>query len=241
MTAPVVLDFARDLAAVLAELRSDLVGVYLHGSAALGGFVPARSDVDILVVVEESSDAEGRRKLGEAIAAAARDCPGVGLELSVITAATARELGSCQYEVHVNTTGTEAAVVIGGDSDTDLILHCAVCRAHAVAVAGPPAEQVFGEVSRDRIVRATLDELDWALEHAPTTYAVLNACRALRFAVEGIQCSKVEAAGWYLERHPDNPVVLSALAAQRGDSAEPPGADEAKDFVRGVTSQLVSL
>lgn len=41
---PVVLDFARDLAGVLAELRTDLVGVYLHGSGALGGFVPARSD-----------------------------------------------------------------------------------------------------------------------------------------------------------------------------------------------------
>lgn len=241
MTAPVFLGFARDLAAVLAELRSDLVGVYLHGSAALGGFAAARSDVDILVVVEESTGAEGQRKLGEAIAAAARDCPGVGLELSVITAETARDLGSCQYEVHVNTTGSEAVVVVGGDSDTDLILHCAVCREHAIAVTGPPAEQVFGEVGRDRIVQATLDELDWALEHAPVTYAVLNACRALRFAVQGTQCSKVEAGEWYLERHPDNPVVLSALAAQRAGSAEPPGADEAKEFVRGVTSQLVSL
>jgi streptomycin 3"-adenylyltransferase len=241
LTASVALDFARDLAAVLAELRSDLVGVYLHGSAALGGFVPARSDVDILVVVEESSDAEGQRKLGEAIAAAARDCPGVGLELSVITAATARELGSCQFEVHVNTTGAEASVVIGGDSDTDLILHCAVCRAHAIAVAGPPAEQVFGEVGRDRIVRATLDELDWAIEHAPATYAVLNACRALRFAVEGIQCSKVEAGEWYLAGRGDSPVVRAALADQRGATAPPPAADQTEEFVREVVKQLLSL
>ncbi|MEU4396357.1 aminoglycoside adenylyltransferase domain-containing protein [Kribbella sp. NPDC023855] len=79
------------------------------------------------------------------------------------------------------------------------------------------------------------------LAHAPTTYAVLNACRALRFAVQGIQCSKVEAGEWYLERHPGNPVVLSALAVQRASSAEPPDAEEAKDFVRDVTSQLVSL
>jgi streptomycin 3"-adenylyltransferase len=243
MTAPAVLAYARGLAGVLAKLRPDLVGVYLHGSGALGGFVAARSDVDILVVVRKSSDGEGQRKLGEAIAAAARDCPGVGLELSVITAATAQELGSCQYEVHVNTTGAEVAISPGAgeDGDTDLILHCAVCRDHAVAVAGPPAEQVFGEVGRDRIVQATLDELEWALEHAPTTYAVLNACRALRFAVQGTQCSKVEAGEWYLERHPGNPVVISALAAQRADNAEPPDAPEAKDFVRNVTRQLVSL
>lgn len=241
MTASAVLDFARGLGAVLAELRPDLVGVYLHGSGALGGFVAARSDVDILVVVKQSSDAEGQRTLGEAIAAAAGDCPGVGLELSVITTETAQDLGDCQYEVHVNTTESEAVVVIGGDSDTDLILHCAVCREHAVAVIGPPAEQVFGEVGRDRIVQASLDELDWALANAPTTYAVLNACRALRFAVQGVQCSKVEAGGWYLDRRRDSAVVRSALEVQRGATAPAPTTQQTTEFVRDVITELVSL
>jgi streptomycin 3"-adenylyltransferase len=108
-------------------------------------------------------------------------------------------------------------------------------------VLGPSAEQVFGEVGRERIVQATLDELAWALEHAPTTYAVLNACRALRFAVQGTQCSKVEAGEWYLERHPDNPVVLSALADQRGATTPPPAADRTEEFVREVVEQLLSL
>ncbi len=235
MPAQVVLDFASDLARVLSQQRSDLVGVYLHGSAALGGFVTARSDVDILVVVKHSTDAAGQRRLGDAIAEAAQDCPGIGLELSVITAATAQDLGTCQYEVHVNTIGPEA-VIATGDEDTDLILHSAVCREHAVAVTGPPPDQVFGEVGRDRIVQATRDELEWALEHAPTTYTILNACRALRFVLEGTQCSKVEAGEWYLERHPETPVVRSALRFQRGTKTSPPDATQTENFVRTLFS-----
>jgi len=235
MPAQVVLDFASDLARVLSHQRPDLVGVYLHGSAALGGFTAARSDVDILVIVKHSTDAAVQRRLGDAIAEAARDCPGIGLELSVITAKTAQDLGSCQYEVHVNTTGTDA-VIVTGDEDTDLILHSAVCREHAVAVTGPPSGEVFGEIPRDRIIQATRDELEWALEHAPTTYTVLNACRAQRFVLEGIQCSKVEAGEWYLSRHPESSVVRSALEFQRGATTSPPDATQTQTFVRKLFS-----
>jgi hypothetical protein len=75
-----------------------LVGVYVHGSAALGGFRPERSDVDILVVVAYQVPADCQAALGEALLAAAYPCPGIGLELSVITAATAAHLGDCRFE-----------------------------------------------------------------------------------------------------------------------------------------------
>ncbi|MCX4734362.1 aminoglycoside adenylyltransferase domain-containing protein [Streptomyces sp. NBC_01363] len=236
---PAVLGYAADVASVLASLRSDLVGVYLHGSAVLGGFHSSRSDIDVLAVVEESGTAAAQQAMGEAIAATARQCPGTGLEMSVITAATASVLGACLFEVHINTTVDETEIVTGagGSGDPDLILHSAVCRSHAISVLGPMPARTFGPVPRDRILAAMVGDLQWALDRGSAAYAVLNACRAIRFAEEGRLCSKLDGAEWYTARHPDEAVVTAAMAYQRcGD--EGPNVKEAAQFVAEVRGRL---
>ena len=44
-------------------LGENLVGFYLHGSLALGGFNPARSDVNIVAVTKQEMDREVKRTL----------------------------------------------------------------------------------------------------------------------------------------------------------------------------------
>jgi streptomycin 3"-adenylyltransferase len=233
----------RDLSAALAASRPGLVGVYLHGSAVLGGFDPARSDVDVLAVVAGPGTADTRRAMGEVIVATAGRCPGAGLEMSVITAGTAASLGTCPFEVHVNTTPGGPGIVVGGkdSADPDLILHCAVCREHAHTAYGPPPGEVFGPVPRARVLDAMLGDLRWALDHASSAYAVLNACRALRYAEDERLCSKLEGAAWYLARqHPGDPVVTAAVAHQRDGGQAPPQAGEAARFVAAARARLRS-
>lgn len=235
-----VFAYVRALAEVISE-HAELVGVYLHGSAALGGFDAGSSDVDVLAVVGGAATEARQRKLGEALAAAGPDCPGAGLELSVITAATAAELGDCRFELHV-ATGEDGQTVIAGaghPGDPDLVLHTAVCRGHAITVTGPPPAAVFGPVPRDRVLGALADELRWGLEHGSAPYAVLNACRALRFAAEGRFCSKVAGGRWYLARDPANPVVADALSDQeRG--ARPALTPSAVRFVTEVITAIAN-
>jgi streptomycin 3"-adenylyltransferase len=221
--------------------------VYLHGSAVLGGFQPGHSDVDILAVVERPGTVDDQRAMGQAIATSARTCPGAGLELSVITAATAatiergpviasaahrhrqRSAGSatCPFEVHVNTTGPDPVVVTGADhpGDPDLVLHCAVCREHAFAVTGPPPGRVFGPVPRDRVLAAMAADLWWAIDEGYIGYAVVNACRALRYAESGMLCSKRDGVEWYRAHHAGDSVALAALEHTRhaggGDPCRP--------------------
>lgn len=77
-----VVAFAYDLSSTLgAECGSDLVGVYLHGSAVLGGFHPVASDVDVLAVIAKPVDPATPAKLGTVLAAAG-GCPGAGLEMT---------------------------------------------------------------------------------------------------------------------------------------------------------------
>lgn len=227
------------LAAVLeAELGAGLVGVYLHGSAVLGGFHPVASDVDVLAVIAGPVDAAVQARVGARLAAAGR-CPGSGLEMSVITAATAADLGVCPFEVHLST-GVDPKVVPGADhaGDPDLVLHVEVCRRAGYAVHGPPPAEVFGLVPRARLLAAVAGEVRWGAGHGSVAYAVLNACRAERYAVEGVLSSKVAAGQWARARYPQEPVIAEALAQQAGGRHVRPATPEAIRFVTGVADRL---
>jgi len=225
----------------LATAIDGLVGLYVHGSLALGGFRPERSDVDVLAVVESPMSAERQSALGRELLAVADPCPGTGLEMSVITASTASNLGDCPFEVHVATPATVTAGA-GHPGDPDLVLYAEVCRRSGIVVTGPPTEAVFGHVRRGRLIDSMLAELEWGLASAPFEYAVLNACRALLFAVDGSLRSKVDGGEWYLASRAGDPIVSAALARQLGDDLghEPPRA-AVEAFVGAVRRQLTSV
>ena len=68
-----------------------LQAAYLHGSAALGGWVPGRSDVDMLFLAADGISSAAVTRMGEVLRAGADGCPGRELECSVVTVAQARQ------------------------------------------------------------------------------------------------------------------------------------------------------
>jgi streptomycin 3"-adenylyltransferase len=228
-----LIEYAHGLIAPVTAAGYRLSGLYLHGSAALGGFRPSSSDVDVLAIVEAAGSAEQQRALGSALRVAAAGCPGVGLEMSVITVATARHLGHCPYEVHVATTPGDENLVIGAgnDGDPDLVLHLAVTRAHGLVVAGPAPAEVIAPIEPARIIAAILDELDWGAAEAPLAYAVLNACRALVYAYTQELVSKVDAGRWYLDHRGPDALVERAVAEQAAGIRTVPIPTAARRFV----------
>jgi streptomycin 3"-adenylyltransferase len=225
--------------ALLAEPLAGVVGVYLHGSAVLGGYTPRGSDIDVIAVIAEPADVSVQERMRDRLIAAAKQWPEIALEMSVITAATAAVLGDCPFEVHVAVNGDEvrSALGAGQGGDPDLILYAEVCRRHGLAVYGPPASEVFAPVPEQRLIRAVHDEVRWGREHGHLSYAVLNACRALRFATVGVLCSKLDGGEWMLARRREEPVIRQALADQRAGVGRPMTA-EANRFVGQVLDEL---
>ena len=222
---------ARYLQALTAEVGAVLggrvVGVYAHGSLLLGGYLPTRSDIDALVVVEDPLAPDEQADLASRLSADALPCPAVGLELSVVlrsvaAAPTARPA----FELHVTTAPGDRKVVDGHGhpGDLDLVLHFAVC--HALGYAP------FAEVPPSLVLARVADELTWAAEHHPSEYAVLNACRAWRCAVDGALVSKVDGGRWAGTRldEPERTLVRDALALQSGEQAAPLDADAVRTF-----------
>ena len=214
-------------AEVTAVLGGGLVGVYAHGSLLLGGYLATRSDIDVLVVAEDPLSPGQQADLAARLSEDALPCPAVGLELSVVlrsvaAAPTARPA----FELHVTTAPSDRKVVDGHGhpGDLDLVLHFAVCH----ALGYPP----FAEVAPSLVLAQVADELTWAAEHNPSEYAVLNACRAWRYAVDGALVSKVDGGRWAEPRltGPERTLVRDALALQSGDETTALDPDVVRTF-----------
>jgi hypothetical protein len=176
-----------------------LVGVYLHGSATLGGWSAERSDVDLLGVVARPLDRRAKRVISARLNHPSLVCPAAaGLELSLVTAAVAADPPRRPpFELHV-TTGPSPQTHLGGPAaaDPDLLLHFAVCRRAGVAVTGPDPVEVFAEPPRAWLLERAAAELRWAVRHGNFAYRVLTACRAWRYLEDDVLGSKVESGRW---------------------------------------------
>jgi len=210
--------------ALLGALGDDLVGVYLHGSAALGGFRWERSDLDILALSQrELSD----RQIGQVThALAALSYPANGLEFSLMTAseASAPEFPAPRFQLHMTTYGTaHIGKVVDGRAragDADLVLHLAVCEVRGIAIVGPPPREILPPIPDSAVAAAMHEEIDWARRNASPEYLVLSSARAWLFAETRRIASKIEAGEWAAERYGEPDVIEAALARQRGAQAE---------------------
>jgi hypothetical protein len=222
-----------------AALGRDLVGLYLHGSAAFHDYHPGRSDIDLLAVCALPLGDSARDVLAAQLAADALPCPAVGLEFSLITRAAALDPGPTPaYELH----GWDAQGRLRpdpGPGDPDLPLHFAAIQAGGVVVLGPPPGEVFREVARGELLPRLMAELDWADANASVSYRVLTACRALRVLAEGRLCSKRAAAEWVLERG-DSPPLVATVLHHHIAATTPTGLDPkaVAAFTAGVRAHL---
>ncbi|HEY3734272.1 MAG TPA: aminoglycoside adenylyltransferase domain-containing protein [Streptosporangiaceae bacterium] len=233
--------YALDVASALEALSGPrLVGVYLHGSAVLGGFDARRSDVDVLAVHDGPMTAGRQSAVAVALSEQQLRCPARGLELSIVTSESVRHpTARPPFELHLTTAPQDTKTVDGHGhaGDPDLVLHLAVCRqAGRPLGSSRPAAEVFGPVADDLVLAQLAAELRWGTGHAPAEYAVLNACRAWRFATDGALVSKIDGGRWALGRVPprDRQLIETALDRQRCGPAATPDPLAVERFVRKI-------
>lgn len=208
--------------------------------------MPERSDVDMLFVTEGGVPSQVLAAVAAALTAPQPECPGRGLECSVVGAGqAARPHAPWPFLLHVAhaSGGDQRRVVSGADrpGDPDLLMHYTVCRAAGWPAYGPAARDLIGRVRRPVVLGYLADELGWGIEHGTEAYAVLNACRALIFLADGQIVSKVAGGGIALARGLGPPAVLSrALDQQQGNAKERTAAPDAVEFVSAAAAALRS-
>jgi predicted nucleotidyltransferase len=222
--------FADSIAvAIESALGSDLVGVYLHGSAAVGGFNPARSDVDLIVVNRRPLDEARKRSLAQLLL----DCSGrpYPLEATVVTQASLRaSRHPLPFEFHFSEgwrDRMEAALarrpfeLSYSPTNADLAAELAALRQRGLRLRGAPIADVFPDVPARDVLDSISRDLRWAADNERDVYGVLNACRALAYLADGTFLSKAEAAQFATGTlsPADRDLVARALAVYEGRAA----------------------
>jgi hypothetical protein len=218
------------LADIQAVLGLHLIGLYLHGSLAYGGFNPQTSDIDFLVVIDASLPTEKFSALKEMHARlfASGIAWSQKLEGAYIPAEDLRRHDPAYPPLPwLGTDGHFALERLG----SDWILQRWILREKGIVVTGPPMRDMIDPVSPDDLreaVRGSLQE--WWSPPFPSpqrfqsgeyqAYAVLTMCRSLYLLEHGRVASKPEAAHWAMETLGEPWQELIAAAA-----AWRPGAD----------------
>lgn len=230
---PALLEQIDNFVAFLCEIeQKNLIGVYLHGSLAMGCFQPGQSDLDLLVLIQQPPTPDRIHAWAQQILQSS--CAPAPIELSV--------LARTQYTPWRHPTpftfhfseSWRFALLAALDKgtwhdwqqehplDPDLAAHFTVTRQRGIRLAGAPIADAVPDVPWPDYLDSIRRDFDWACERAQANpvYLVLNACRIWAAVADHVVLSKVEGAVWAMPHLPREiqPIVTAAAAQYRGEA-----------------------
>ncbi len=193
------------VALVQEVLGDELVGLYLFGSAVLGGLTPT-SDLDLLAVARRPTADDERRRLVEGLLVLSMK-PRY-LELTIVVQSEIRPwryppLMDFQYGDWLRAE-LERGEISPPRQSPDLAALITMTLLAGKPLVGPPAADVFDPVPHEDLLQAGIDELDGILADldSDTRNMLLTLTRIWCTAETGEIRSKDGAADWALPRLP---------------------------------------
>ena len=235
-------------------LGENFVAFYLHGSLALGGFNPARSDVNIVAVTKQRMDREVKCTLVTLLLRLSKmPCP-----VSIHFLAE-QDISPFQhplpYDLYYNETLREQvqqalrndAWTYWNDTveyDPNLTIILTVLRLYGICLFGERPTTTLPNVPehlfRDALV-ANVQKAQQHPLHDPISF-VLNACRVAAYLHDHTILSKDAGGVWGLASLPEqyHPLIQQLLALYRGESpGRPVGHAALQDFAAYVHQAII--
>jgi hypothetical protein len=243
MTAPFINNLAtsaqHQLSTLLEHLLDqniDWVGIYLHGSLAMGCFNPASSDIDLVAVSREKLSLEEKAGLVRILLRTSNHPHPV--EISFVNSA---QLTSWRYpppfDLHYSETWRPNLLsdLVNNkwqewpqeeQVDPDLAAHYTVMRRRGKKIWGRPVLDIFPQVPREDYLRSLKEDFNWAQAQGSLlgVYQVLNLCRTYAYCLDGRIRSKAEGGEWGLKNLPAQYTagITAALSTYRGTNTQLP-------------------
>lgn len=201
---------------------SNLTGIYLHGSAVMGCFRSGKSDLDLLVVVQEEVSDETKRKFMELVVELNKQAPPKGLELSVVKEDVCKKfVYPTPFELHFSNahltwyqSNPQDYVEKMKGTDKDLAAHFTITYHRGQVLYGKEIPEVFESVPATDYLDSIWCDIENAVEEIVENpmYLTLNLCRVLAYKKEGLIVSKKEGGEWGLKQI-DKPEFQNLVAA----------------------------
>ena len=236
---------------VIDLITANLVGVYLHGSLALGCFNPDRSDIDLLVITHRPLDLETELNLVALLLPnSAPYEPAKELRPVEISFLSWKHLHPWRHRtlttLHYSEHWRGKVEQIFSDEprpDPDMAAHVTIMHYAGICLHGAPVAQAFPVVPERDYVAALLYDFEGFRDHIASypVNSILNACRVAAYLVDQQICSKETGGVWALNHLPGEyqSVVKQAARIYRGETPEVAFDKEALDaFAALMTEQI---
>ena len=204
-------------------LKSNLVGIYIHGSLAFHCFRWNKSDIDFLAVIKQELSLKEKMQMIQILLELEPLAPPKGFEMSVILEKycqkfiypTPFELHFSNYYLENCRSNLEQYCIEMKGTDKDLAAYFTVTKKIGYTLCGKDINKVFGDVSRaDYLdsIKYDIREVQHEIFDNPIYY-ILNLCRICAYEKEGLVLSKEQGGIWGLKNLPSvyTPVIEAAL------------------------------
>ena len=231
-------------------LRDNLVGVYLHGSLVMGCFNPQKSDIDLIIVVDEPLSDSVKKAYMDMVVGVNSCGPAKGIELSIVLRRVCKPfVYPTPYELHFSSGHLEWYRKDPDDyiremngTDKDLAAHFTIINRRGKCLCGTPIEKVFAEIPSSDYWDSILYDVENAAEEITEypMYLTLNLARVLAYKEEKLILSKKEGGDWALKHLPSkyHPLIMDAMR-EYSESAEAVYNDIlAKSYAEYVIEQI---
>lgn len=193
-------------------LGDNLTGIYLHGSAVMGCFNSKKSDIDLLIVVNDDISNEIKMQYMDMVVELNREAPEKGIELSIVKEAVCKPfvyptLFELHFSIaHLNWYQSNPADYVERmkGTDKDLAAHFTVIYHRGKTLYGKEIKSVFSKVSSRDYMDSIWSDIEDAKEEIVTNtmYITLNLCRVLAYKRESLILSKQEGGEWAMNALP---------------------------------------
>ena len=220
--APLPTEVNQALSCVKTLLAKSLVAVYLHGSAVVGGLRP-RSDIDLLVLIDEPMTLEVRERLATELMKISGRYPSDpdGRRPLEIIVFLRSDLAASLYPARCEfiygewlRPAYENGEIPKPVCDPELTLLLAQAAQEALPLFGPAADSFLPTVSRSVIQRAIKDAMPALIDalQGDERNVLLTLARMWRTIVTGEFVSKDIAADWAAARLPAGQAAMITTA-----------------------------
>jgi predicted nucleotidyltransferase len=196
-------------------IDDELVGVYLHGSLAMGGFNPKTSDIDILVVTGQPINEETKKELAAFLLKFSSNPYPV--EISFLHKGHLKVWQHpCEFDFHYSEFWRERYEEdliagtfrwINGEikTDADLAAHITILNNRGICLAGRPIREVFPLVPESDYISSIVGDFKDCIEKIAEdpVYCTLNMVRVFWYLEKGVISSKQKAGEWGVVNFPE--------------------------------------
>ena len=210
-------------------LGNNLVGIYMHGSAVMGCFNSQKSDLDLLLVVENSILKQAKLKFMQEIVRLNENAPAKGIEISIVKKEFCKPfVYPTPFELHFSVAhlqwfkeNPDDYVEKMNGTDKDLAAHFTMINHSGVVLYGTAIKDIFGEVCKSDYIDSIWEDIRKSKEDivSDAMYMTLNLCRVLGYLKENLILSKKSGGEWGLRSVPKeyHELIQRALTCYESD------------------------